>query len=68
MIKLTKCRISDKTLYDLIQFKNIRKVKPTDFNTANIYDNDVHIVFTNDMRKHINHIQMRQLAKKTKNS
>ena len=30
------------------------------------FDNDVHICFTNDKRKHINHIKMKQLAKKTK--
>ena len=66
MLKSTKCRRSDKKLFDLIQFENIHKVKPTDFNTTNNYNNDVHIVFTYDMRKHINHIKMKQLAKKTK--
>ncbi len=51
----------------MIQFENIRKVKKTDFKTTNYFDNDIHICFTNDMRKDINHIKMKQLAKKTKN-
>ena len=66
MLNLSKCRRSNKKLFDLIQFENIRKVKPTDFNTTNNFDNDVHICFTDDTRKDINHIKMKQLAKKTK--
>jgi hypothetical protein len=67
VLKLSKCRRSDKKLFDMIQFENIRKVKKTDFKTTNYFDNDIHICFTNDMRKDINHIKMKQLAKKTKN-
>ena len=66
MLKLTKCRRSDQKLFDLIQFENIPNVKKTDFNTTNNFDNDIHICFTNNMRKHINHIKMKQLATKTK--
>ena len=66
MLKLTKCRRSNKKLFDLIQFENIPNVKKSDFNTTDNFDNDVHVCFTNDKRKHINHIKMKQLARKTK--
>ena len=66
MLKLTKCRRSNKKLFDLIQFENIPNIKKSDFNTTDNFDNDVHICFTNDKRKHINHIKMKQLARKTK--
>jgi hypothetical protein len=50
----------------MIQFDNIPNVEKTDFNTTNYFDTDVHICFTNEIRKSINHIKMKQLATKTK--
>jgi ATP-dependent exoDNAse (exonuclease V) alpha subunit len=66
MLKLTTCRRSDKKLFDLVQFDNIPNVKSSDFNITTNFDNDIHICFTNDVRKLINNIKMKQLARKTK--
>ena len=40
-LQLTKCRRANDKLYNLIQFKNIPNLKPSDFNETKEYINDV---------------------------
>jgi ATP-dependent exoDNAse (exonuclease V) alpha subunit len=63
-IQLTKCRRADDTLYNLIKFDNIPNVKPSDFKVTNEYTNNINLCFTNNKRKEINHIKMKELYNK----
>ena len=60
-IQLTKCRRANDKLYNLIQFKNIPNLKPSDFNETKEYINDINICFTNKKRKEINDIKKKEL-------
>ncbi len=60
-IQLTKCRRTTNKLYNLIQFKYIPNLKPTDFKKTKEYTNKFDICFTNNKRKEINHIKMKEL-------
>jgi 5-methylcytosine-specific restriction protein A len=63
-IQLTKCRRADDTLYNLVKFDNVPKLKPSDFTQIDEYTNDINLCFTNEKRKEINHIKMKELYNK----
>jgi ATP-dependent exoDNAse (exonuclease V) alpha subunit len=63
-IQLTICRRSDDTLFKLLQFDNIKNLKSNHFTETSEYDNNFHICHTNETRKHINEIKMKQLYNK----
>ena len=60
-IQLTICRRSNDELFNLLQFDNIQNLKTSDFTETKEYNNNIHICFTNDKRKEINHIMMNKL-------
>ena len=64
-IQLIKCRRSDKKLFDLINFDNIPKVKTSDFNLTNNFDDNIHICFTNEIRKQISRKTWNRIWKRT---
>ncbi len=53
-IQFTKCRRADSKPFDLIQFNNIPKGKPSDFTEIDNYDNDINIC----LMKHVNMLTM----------
>ena len=63
-IQLTKCRRADDTLYNLVKFDNVPTLKPSDFTVTNEYTNNINLCFTNEKRKEINHIKMKELYNK----
>jgi energy-coupling factor transporter ATP-binding protein EcfA2 len=65
-IQLTKCRRADDTLYNLVKFDNVPTLKPSDFTVTNEYTNNINLCFTNEKRKEINHIKMKELYNKRK--
>ena len=66
LIQLSKCRRSDDTLFNLIQFDNIPNLKKSDFDNK---DTEINICWTNETRKTINYKYMQIAAKRdrTKN-
>jgi hypothetical protein len=42
-IQLTKCRRADDTLYNLVKFDNVPKLKPSDFTETNEYTNAINL-------------------------
>ena len=65
-VQLTKCRRADDTLYNLVKFDNVPKLKPSNFTETNEYTNDINLCFTNEKRKEINYIKMKALYNKNK--
>ena len=64
-VQLSKCRRSDDKLFNMLLPENINKLKRTDFG-GNF--TDMHICFTNEKRKQINHQMMQQVYNKKKAS
>ena len=60
-IQLTTCRRANDTLYNLIQFKNVPNLKTSDFKETKEYTNNINLCFTNEKRKEINHIKMKEV-------
>ena len=60
-IKLTTCRRADDTFFKLIDFKNIDNLTTADFNNTTKYDTNVHLAFTNEKRKQVNEVMMKQV-------
>ena len=58
---MTKCRRANDTLYKLIQFKNVPNLKTSDFKETKEYTNNINLCFTNEKRKEINDVKMREL-------
>ena len=65
-VQLTKCRRADDTLYNLVKFDNVPKLKPSDFTQIDEYTNNINLCFTNEKRKEINYIKMKALYNKNK--
>ena len=65
MIQLTKCRRAEDTLYNLVKFDNVPKLKPSDFTETNEYTNDINLCFTNEKCKEINYIKMKEVSEKS---
>jgi ATP-dependent exoDNAse (exonuclease V) alpha subunit len=63
-IQLTICRRSDDTLFKLLQFDNIKNLKSNHFTETKEYINNFHICYTNETRKNINEIKMKELYNK----
>ena len=63
-IQLTKCRRADDTLYNLVKFDNVPTLKPSDFTQINEYTNNINLCFTNEKRKEINYIKMKEVFRK----
>ena len=63
-IQLTKCRRADDKLFNMLQFNNIHNLKSSDFKETKSFDNNLHICYTNEIRKAINNIKMKELYKK----
>jgi hypothetical protein len=57
-IQLTQCRRANDTLYNLIKFYNVPKLKPSGFTEINDYKNDINLCLTNEKRKEIKQIKM----------
>jgi GTPase SAR1 family protein len=66
LIQLSKCRRSDDTLFNLINFDNIPNLKKSDFDNK---DTEINICWTNETRKSINYKYMQIAARRdrTKN-
>jgi ATP-dependent exoDNAse (exonuclease V) alpha subunit len=63
-LQLTNCRRSDRTLFDMLDPKNIMKLQKEQFGSNT--DTDLHISFTNKTRKEINHKIMDKVIKAKK--
>ena len=61
IIKLSKCRRSDDTLFNLIQFDNIPNLEKSNFNKN---ETDINICWTNEKRKSVNDKYMKLAYKK----
>jgi len=59
-LQLTTCRRADRTLFDLVAPSNIWRLKYDDF--GHNYT-DVHLSYTNNKRKEINHFMMNKVAR-----
>jgi ATP-dependent exoDNAse (exonuclease V) alpha subunit len=60
-LSLTICRRADKQFFDKVAYNNIPNLKPTDFKTTKSYNTQVHLSFTNNKRKEVNEIMMKQV-------
>jgi ATP-dependent exoDNAse (exonuclease V) alpha subunit len=60
-IKLTTCRRADDTFFKLIDFKNINNLTSADFNNTTKYETTKHLAFTNEKRKQVNEVMMKQM-------
>jgi len=60
-IKLTICRRADDTFFKLIDFKNINNLTTADFNNITKYETAKHLAFTNEKRKQVNEVMMKQV-------
>ena len=60
-INLTTCRRADDAFFKLIDFKNINNVTTADFNNTTKYETNVHLAFTNEKRKQVNEVMMKQM-------
>jgi ATP-dependent exoDNAse (exonuclease V) alpha subunit len=60
-IKLTTCRRADDSFFKLIDFKNINNLTTADFNNTTKYETNKHLAFTNEKRKQVNEIMMKQV-------
>ena len=61
IIKLSKCRRSDDTLFNLIQFDNIPNLEKSNFNKN---ETEINICWTNETRKSVNDKYMKIAYKK----
>jgi hypothetical protein len=63
-VQLPKCRRADDTLYNLVKFENVPKLKPSDLTETNEYTNDINLCFTHEKRKEVMYIKTKEEFRK----